>query len=152
MDDGLRSAPVRCSGGFTLVEIFLVILLIGVLTGISVPLFKKSTEDFQLKSAAFNLYKILQLARESALTRGQPTRLDLGFEEGTYRLTPSEGRFGKTMHVPEGLSLSGKEEQISCYPDGRCDVASVKLLGADGGYEIAVEDWGGSVRIREVPS
>ena len=144
--------------GFTLVELFLVISLMAVMTAIAVPRFKKTTEGLRLKNTAFNLYKLALSAQESAVTQGRDVCIHFQFKDGTYQLLkrtdgvfgPAEGRWAKKMRVPEGVSLKGKTDDLVCFSDGHCEPASFTISGEGGRYELSIENLGGTVRIREV--
>jgi type II secretion system protein H len=142
--------------GFTLVELMIVVILISVFTALVVPRFKRTAADFELKNAAFNLYKIVQFSRERSLAEGRPFKIHFKFKAREYQLLggpdfkPVEGRSGKKIRLSEGLLLEGREEDLSCYPDGNCDPASVRIRNEDNAYEVSVENLGGVIRIREI--
>ena len=145
--------------GFTLVELLLVVVLIAVVTAMTVPRFKRTAEEFRLKAAAFDIYKLIQFAKENALVQQRDHRVHFVFSDGTYQLLrvsddgtfrPFQGRFGKRKNLPEGISFRSDADKLACYPDGRCDIFSLTLRNSTTGrYEISVENLGSVVRVRE---
>jgi prepilin-type N-terminal cleavage/methylation domain-containing protein len=142
--------------GFTLVELMLVIALIGVLSALSVPRFKRTAIDFQLKNDSFNLYKVIQFVRERALVEGRDFKVDFKLDKNEYRVLrgpdfkPIEGRFGKMIRLSNGLSFKSRQEKLTCHPDGNCDPSVFRVQSPEGAYEISVEGLGGMIRIREI--
>ncbi len=60
----------RFSGGFTLLEIFLILLFLGVMAAIAVPALSNWIPSYHLKGAAQDLYQSFQMAKSSALGKG----------------------------------------------------------------------------------
>lgn len=52
--------PRRASGGFTLVEILIVVLILGILAAIVIPQFTSAAEETRDNSLKMNLYRIRQ--------------------------------------------------------------------------------------------
>lgn len=150
--------------GFTLIELLIVVILISILTALTVPRFQRTAADFQLKNASFNLYKVIQYARERALVERRDFQLRFDFNKRNWQLLsafekddappdfrPVDGRFGRVSTLSEGLSLEGKIDRLTCHPDGNCDPSAFHIIGTEGAYEISIENLGGIVRIREMP-
>ncbi len=139
-------------------ELFLVVVLLSVMTAMVVPRFKRTTEGLRLQNCAFNFYKLVYFAKEQSLTQGREFRILLEYPGAAYQLlsresstfVPAKGRWGRKMQIPEGISFQGKASQVTCYPDGRCDAASVRFSDDSGGYEVSVENFGGLIRMREI--
>lgn len=66
---GLQAGPGRRLRGFTLIELMIVIFILAILTGLSVPLFTQFTRNQRIKSATSELTYALTLARGEALKR-----------------------------------------------------------------------------------
>ena len=152
----------KVKSGFTLIELIVVVLLLSIVTGLAVPRFKRTFSELQLKSSAFNLYKMLQFARDRAIVEGARFRIHFDFERRSYRLlkapdkedrTPAykitPGRFGKKIVLPETIRIEGHPADLTCYPDGTCMNAAIRLSGEGGAFEVLISGLGGVVRIRE---
>lgn len=59
----------KSSSGFTLAEIMVVVMILGVLASIALPSFRSLTVSQQVKNASFELFSSLSLARSEAIKR-----------------------------------------------------------------------------------
>lgn len=78
----MRPAKGIRSRGFTLVEMMVVVLILGVLAAIAAPNMTVMIRNQRLKNAAFDIYSALNLARSEALKRNR-----------TVTLTPNSGNW-----------------------------------------------------------
>jgi type IV fimbrial biogenesis protein FimT len=71
MEEVAAMAPRRWSPqeGFTIIEILLVIVIIGVLLAIAAPSFVTFTSSQKVKTASFDLYAAMMFARSEAIKR-----------------------------------------------------------------------------------
>ncbi len=78
----------RNSGGFTLIEITVVLFIIGVLAGFAVLSLGSRAQDSRFETEARRLEKLVELAAEEAESQG--IEIGLRFEKNSYEfLTPS---------------------------------------------------------------
>ena len=83
-----RQAPPRASGGFTLIEVILVVAIIAVVvTGATFGL--GAITRTRLRSSAFRVMSAAQFAYNRSLTQGTTTRLLFDFEKNTMAVEES---------------------------------------------------------------
>lgn len=163
------------SSAFTLIELTLVTVIILVLAGLSLPIFKNTFQDLSAKDAAFNISKLISYAREKAVLDKANYKIIFDFTRRQYQLFEStrsdegiiyriaRGRFGRAFNLPQNLFFHDaktditqelKEEykkQVVFYPDGHCDELAIDILDKKGkGYAISLKGFGSTARIKEV--
>lgn len=76
------------SGGFTLLEIVLVVLILAILALVAAPVIGRVVGGVGIKSEALKLAEDVRYAQSSALSEGQMFRLALDKSAGTYQVYP----------------------------------------------------------------
>ena len=85
---------------FTLIELMVVILVIGVLTAVIVPELKGSYQGALLRSASRELVSAIQVASSRSVSYGKEHRLRLNRTDGKYVVEKQVGRRGADTYVP----------------------------------------------------
>jgi len=75
--------PLRNSAGFSLIEVAVVVLILGMLLGFSIPAFSSYRQSQMLEAATQNLVGQLRLGRQKAISMQHEQRLT--FSVGTNR-------------------------------------------------------------------
>jgi len=98
----------RLSLGFTLIEVMLVVVIVLIAAGISVPLFKKTFQSTQMTDAVRSTVRIARYARNVAILKQQTctlsfetNRLTLACDDGTTNNT-----FEAARRLPDGVKIS----------------------------------------------
>src|SRR6266508_669351 len=73
---------LRDPRGFTLLEMSVVILILGLIAAFSFPTYLRFNRTMQLKGAVQNIAAQIQLARQKAIATGKPQTLH--FQAGTF--------------------------------------------------------------------
>jgi prepilin-type N-terminal cleavage/methylation domain-containing protein len=151
-----RCGPRRgAGGGFTLLELIVVLGLIGVLLGLAAPSLRGFFASRQTADAAAQVLALTQLAGSRAAAQGSVYRLNVDSQTGTYWLTvQQEGEFvdlgcefGRRFQLPEGTTVcvqspwgSDPLSYIEFYPSGRTEEALIELEDRRGEvYQIVCE-------------
>ncbi|MFA5146429.1 MAG: prepilin-type N-terminal cleavage/methylation domain-containing protein [Candidatus Omnitrophota bacterium] len=160
---GKRSGRIKASGGFTLIELALVIVIVLIVIGLASPILKHSTSDLALKDTAFNVSKLSQYGQEKAILERKNFKMVFDFKDMKYQLMEfdtaadppgyrkMDGKFGRAYRVPPGFSIEGGNGEVVFYPDGRCDEAEIRIKDARGnGYSIKVRGFGPGPEIKAI--
>lgn len=119
----------------TFIELLIVIVIIGILVGISIPQFRKTFDNFELENFVKDIYYLSRYLQASAISQAKIHYLNIARAEGkfwaTYKVEDEfkniEGRFGKIYMAPKGVIISidqahqPEKEGIYFYPDGSID-------------------------------
>jgi len=131
---------MRDARGFTLMEMSVVILILGIIATFSVPAFVKLNQSLQLKGAVQNLAGQLQLARSKAMATGTPQIMHLflgtfGYAYHMHNTLPDHEpgwNFPKNVtYLWSAGTLSG--QMVTMNPDGRADRSGMVILQTLGG-------------------
>jgi len=78
-----KAIPQKQVKGFTLIEVIVVMVVIGILAGIAIPSFRGFTRSSQVTSAANDLVSALNLARSEAVSRAIPVTVCKSDDQAT---------------------------------------------------------------------
>jgi len=138
----------QATGGFTLLELIVVLGLVGVLLGLAAPSLKGFFASRQTADAAAQILALTQLAGSRAAAQGTVYRLNIDPQTNTYWLTVQEEgafvdlgcEFGRRFLLPEGTTIRVQSpwgdasplSYIEFYPSGRTEEATIELQGRQG--------------------
>lgn len=134
----MRNRPFHLRGtdtdprGFTLVEIAVTILLVGMLFALSVPTVQRLSNTYQLKGATENLAAQMRLARERAIATGRIQHFHFSPAMGAdyFLIDHSTGQIPARWNLPKGVTYAtgttlGWNEM---KPDGRSLFSGLVVL------------------------
>jgi len=111
------------TSGFTLVEMAVTILVLGLLLAFSVPAFQNISSSYQLQGATQNIAAQLRLAREKAMATGmdQPVHWAPNFMASDYHIHYPSGFIPTTgkWKLPRGITLFTWSNHPILRQDGR---------------------------------
>ncbi len=154
------SIPARSPqhGGFTLLEVIVVVLIIALMAGAVAGMAYRQSDAFRLTLAGRQVYGFLRSARSFALLdeRENPCLYD----PATRELV--EQARGKRLRLPEGVELAwresaGREESeegvavARFYPDGSSDGSGVLLYAGRRELHLSLDPVFGWVRLEMQP-
>ena len=134
------------SGGFTLFELLLVLLLMGMLYALAVPMLGAGSTGVDMKAASRQLAAGLRKARSIAVTEHREAVLTLDVDRRTFSLTGDP----KTYSLPKQLELAlftaqselvrEKTGGIRFFPDGTSTGGRVTVSAGEFRRQVDV-DW-----------
>jgi general secretion pathway protein H len=123
------------SRGFSLLELVLVLLLIGVSMLIVLPNIAKGLQDHEVRSSALGLAAVARDLRSRALFDGEPHQLVLDASRNSYRIArttevslPGDVRF---LSVDGGERLDRDRTRFYFYPNGSSLGGEIRLAGGE---------------------
>lgn len=157
---------------FTLIELLLVVLLLGVVVGFSLPNFSHAYERFQLSQSAEDLAYLIRYAQSRAIMKRTTLQLILDSVSQRYWLMQKEasdlkansskdvfkripGRWGHIVRLPEKISLKvekADQREMKFYPDGKMDRIRISVSGTKEYFIVSTKEQSGSVYVFEPQS
>ena len=150
-----RDRHIRLQGGFTLLEILVVLVIAIFMFTLIPPLFSGALPGVKLKGAARDLAVVLRDTRSQAIISNTEQTLHLDMETQSYRVGE-----GKPAPLPEGITvtirphaaetgLNTTQQSLSFFPDGSSSGAQIILQSGNRSYRLDVDWLTGNIRIEE---
>ena len=157
---GMKLRPNKSVAAFTLIELFLVVLLLSVIVSLSTPMFRRTFSELSLKNTAFTISKLANYSQEMAIIDRVSYRMNLDYKNGKFWLAKFEPKentykkltnmYGKVFAFPESSNASGPKD-VTFNPDGRCDEAEIRITDAHGtGYAVRTQGFGRRVAVEDI--
>ena len=137
----------RQAGGFSLVEVVMVILIISLALAVSYPMLSRGTSSLHLRASGRDILNLMRYAREKAIT--EQAGMMVAADRGTGRVVLSSdlGQGVHTVLLPKDVKIdrlvfSGREVLqgpllIHFLSNGSSDSAELDLV-ADNGAQLRV--------------
>lgn len=128
-------------GGFTLVEVLLVVVVLGLLAGVAVPRLSGTLARARIESTAVNIVRTAQLARAKARSAGKICEMVYDPDTRSYGLhfpsavetagwlSTGQGAGGLFAggSISEKIQVSWDVPWVRFFPDGRAETVLVVL-------------------------
>ena len=141
--------------GFTLLELLVVLLIVGLLVALVPPLFSGAVPGAKLKAAVRDLAVTLRLARNQSITRDVETRVYLNLKSPAYAIgkqVPRALPAGVELKVAPAARQSAVETTqhvVRFFSDGSSSGTLIKLSSGKRSYDLHVGWLTGRVTIIE---
>lgn len=136
-----RLGTSRSGGGFTLIELALVMALLGTIGALVTPVFRRFWEGLTADTATDEFRGALTRARDAAIRARRPVRVDLDPTTGRWStwiwradaraFDPLKERWGQGA-LPGGMAYEATTTSLGFYPDGSADDFEVTVRTAHG--------------------
>jgi prepilin-type N-terminal cleavage/methylation domain-containing protein len=122
--------------GFTLVEMAVTILVLGLLFAFSIPAYQNVSASYQLRGATENIAAQLRMAREKAIATGmdQPMHFTYGWTDpldgviSDYHLHYPSGFVPAKWRLPKGITYFSVTVNPTMQRDGRINASGNVIL------------------------
>ncbi len=126
--------------GVTLIEMMIVVTIIGIMAGISLPLLTSGLDTLRLSQAADLVASFLNSAMNRVERRHHIIEITISPKENALALHSTEPGFTRKLELPSGIKLSGDERRIVLYPGGAFPRMGVELGTEKGSRRIVRMD------------
>jgi type IV fimbrial biogenesis protein FimU len=123
MPDGVQIRRASDEGGFTIIELMMVIALLGIFAIIAVPRVNVVIMHQRVNEAAVLVSQDLGRAVSAAATQRRPVRISVGDDQKSYLVTDAIGGdtlWQRTLAEDEfrGTNVSFSESPLDIFPTG----------------------------------
>ena len=144
--------------GFTLVELVLVCVVIGILLAASIPRFQHTADRLRTERTAVELTQLLRVARERAVTEDREIiwRWDQDAQrarllavnvasDGSSTTELLDDRFARSVPLPPQVSVIPTRDgsvahEVSFFPDGTSQRTVIEIMHDHDGYTVTIDD------------
>ncbi len=122
-----RSFIFNYQRGFTLLEVLIVVVIIGLTLGITLPDFGGMLESVEIRAGMRKITNIIQEARARAIISGDIQRVQIYYENIQYDISDKENYKTTTLN---GFKFF-EEETMYFYPDGTTSGKEIRVQAPD---------------------
>lgn len=138
----------RSTSGFTLVELMIIVVLLGVVAAVALPSFSQLVSGNRTQSAASELTALLQFSRESALTRRAAATVCLD-DSTVWFVSPGnqcdQDNTLRTMEVAAGVQVATSDDSLVFRHNGSAPEQTIVLCHDEdfaNGYTLTIQSSG----------
>jgi len=146
----------------TFIELLVVLVIIGVMTGISVPGFRRTFDSLEFDNFVKDVYYLNHYLKSTAISARKIYILGIDpakavftaslRDEETGKAEKLSGKFGKAYAAPKGVTLAvqpAEKTQVYFYPDGSADAVEITLKGKyDKAATLSIEGALGEIKVK----
>jgi general secretion pathway protein H len=145
----------RRTRGFTLLELMVVILIMGIVTALSPPLFSAGVTSAEQRAVARAVAQTLRFARSEAIATSKDVGVEFNLEDRTYQLPGGKkrGKWPDTMELQLTTTVAEtvdpKRGFVRFYSDGGSTGGRVAVKVKEREYRIDIGWLNGRIAIDE---
>lgn len=117
---------------FTLIELFLVLAIIGIIVGVSLPKFRNNFNYLQLSNFSSDLQAFINYLHQRAIVEGDLIYLTMDSQGHEYwaQVKDNDQRL-RTYRIPDNVTMEISRKEIFFYPNGDIDKATISLTNTN---------------------
>jgi general secretion pathway protein H len=151
---GAAAAARRAEAGFTLLEVMLVLMVLGLALGLVASRGPPRSAALEIRGMALGVAQALRLARGRAIMLNAPVGVTLDLGRRTYRVDGAPEHalppaLGLSVLAVDGRTLGDRFAAISFAPDGSSSGGHVELSDGRRRMRVAVDWLSGRVSVTE---
>lgn len=134
----MQKAKCTTLNAITFIELLLVIIIIGILIGVSIPSFRKTSNRLQLENSARQLQTVMNYLHQRSIIEQKIILLNIDNEKKEYWAQIKDTSTPlKTYPIPSDIFIEiikksdTDNKQILFYPDGQIDKITIKLTNRE---------------------
>jgi general secretion pathway protein H len=150
-----RARSAAPADGVTMLELLIVLMLIALIAGLTIPVFSGGVSTTELKSAAREVAAGLRLARGQAISQRSDAVLELDVAARSFRVPPDP----RVHTLPSGIDLklftaqrdlvNDQVGSVRFYADGGSNGGRITLAAGERKFDVDVDWLTGRVAILE---
>lgn len=147
-----RAGSRAAAAGFTLLELLVVLVILGLTVTLAVPMFTHAMPGVEARAAARDVAAMLRAAHSLAIAGNREVTVAVDLDRRTVELAGARSR---TIAKGIGIGLYTAAEElidrgagrIRFYPDGTSTGGRVRLSAGERKYDVVVDWISGSVKV-----
>ena len=154
---------IKIKLAFTLLEILLVVVILGILVTMILPQFGKQYHNLQIQYAAEELVNHMRYAQTWAISHNENLIMETNDEMAQYQMKQTSlkdqqsleskfskdsqlsRRYSKLVTLPASIKMETPNEKVKFYPDGTIDKTYVDLCLEKKCYTISTREQRGAI-------
>jgi general secretion pathway protein H len=145
----------RARAGFTLVEMIVVVAILGVLAGVSVPAIRDLRASDPLDQGASETTRLLARARKTAVERAATVRVSVDAATRRYTVralapgAPADSVTADSLPLPDGMTIGDGEARLAVTfaPTGEARGDTLVLRWQGRVAAITLDPWTGDAHV-----